>query len=114
MFLDLQALPQYAGKLGYLLIGDGTQPLTPAGRVGELCLGGGSHIARYAADTVTLDASGHASTNIANSVTAGPGFGIPGTGGASIMPGDTWNFAYWYRRGKGESGFSSTASILFQ
>ncbi len=104
-----------AGQFTYLLIGSGMGVVTdPAGALGDLCLVGGT-LSRYSKDLGAIGAGGTFSTDISNSVTGGPGFGIPSSGGASIMAGETWNFQYWHRNSGGAlSGFSEAVSVTFK
>jgi hypothetical protein len=57
------------------------------------------------------------STDISNSASGGPGFGIPNSSGSSILAGETWNFQYWHRNPPvafGTSGFSEAIAITFK
>jgi hypothetical protein len=112
--LDLAAAP--AGQFTYLLIGNGTgQVSDPPGALGDLCLTGGTLLSRYAKDLGAISSGGTFSTNISNSLSGGSGYGLPGSGGQSIQPGETWNFQYWHRRPAGQpSGFSGALGLTFR
>ncbi|MDE0913744.1 MAG: FG-GAP repeat protein [Planctomycetota bacterium] len=99
----------------YLLIGAGSSVVTnPAGAVGDLCVVGGL-LSRYRLDLGAISAAGTFTTDISSSASGGPGFGIPSSGGASIQPGETWNFQYWHRNPAGApSGFSEAVSVAFK
>ena len=103
-----------AGQFTYLLIGAGSGVISdPAGALGDLCIWGG-FFSRYNKDLGPISSSGSFSTDISNSNTGGPGFGIPNSGGSGIQPGETWNFQYWHRNPIGQpSGFSEAISITF-
>jgi hypothetical protein len=99
----------------YLLIGAGTATVSnPAGSMGDLCILGG-FFSRYNQDLGQISLAGTISTDISNSVSGGPGFGIPNSSGSAILAGETWNFQYWHRNPLGApSGFSEALSITFQ
>ncbi len=111
--LDLSNGP--AGEFTYLLIGSGSSVVSnPAGAQGDLCILGGS-LGRYVLDFGPISGSGTFSTDISNSASGGPGFGIPNSGGAAILTGETWNFQYWHRNpGGAPSGFSEAVSVTFK
>ena len=111
--LDLSSGP--SGQFTYLLIGSGTNVISdPAGAVGDLCLVGGS-LKRYRQDLGAISGAGTFSTDISDSASGGPGFGLPNSGGASILVGETWNFQYWHRNPAGApSGFSEAVSVTFR
>ena len=103
-----------AGELTYLNIGDGTSLIVdPPGASGDMCIAGGGKVARYVGDIGAIDGGGNFSTDISNSTTGGPGFGLPLYGG-SIQPGETWYFQYWYRNTGAPSGLSEAVCITFQ
>ena len=110
--LDLSGGPP--GQFTYLLIGSGASIVSnPAGALGDLCVTGGI-LSRYRLDLGAISAAGTFSTDISNSASGGPGFGIPSSGGASIQSGETWNFQYWHRNPAGApSGFSEAVSVTF-
>jgi hypothetical protein len=103
------------GQFCYLLIGDGGGQITdPPGALGDLCLGGGTLLSRYSLDAGAITTAGGFSTDIGNSLSGGPGYGIPSSGGQVIQPGDTWNFQYWHRRPAGQlAGFSEALRVTF-
>lgn len=111
--LDLSSGPP--GQFTYLLIGSGASIVSdPAGALGDLCVTGGL-LSRYRLDLGAISAAGTFSTDISNSASGGPGFGIPSSGGASIQPGETWKFQYWHRNPAGApSGFSEAVSVTFR
>ena len=86
----------------------------PPGAQGDLCLLGGSLLGRYAEDLGAISPAGTFSTDISNSLSGGPDYGIPGAG-QFMQPGDTWNFQYWYRGPMGQpSGFSEAVGVTFK
>jgi hypothetical protein len=99
-----------------LLIGIGTATISnPGSSQGDLCILGG-FFARYVMDAGQISLAGTFSTDISNSATGGPGFGIPNSSSV-ILAGETWNFQYWHRNppsSLGTSGFSEALSITFQ
>jgi len=99
-----------------LLIGSGTATINnPGGSQGDLCILGG-FFARYFMDAGQISPAGTFSTDISNSATGGPGFGIPSSSSV-ILAGETWNFQYWHRKPSSwptPSGFSEALSITFQ
>ena len=96
-----------------LLIGSGTVTISnPGGSQGDLCILGG-FIGRYAMDVGQISLAGTFSTDISNSASGGPGFGIPNSSGSSILAGQTWNFQYWHRDGPNPSRFSKAISVTF-
>jgi hypothetical protein len=103
------------GQFCYLLIGDGGGQITdPPGALGDLCLGGGTLLSRYSLDAGAITTAGGFSTDIGNSLSGGPGYGIPSSGGQVIQPGDSWNFQYWHRRPAGQlAGFSEALRVTF-
>ena len=102
-------------QFAYLLIGDGSSKVTdPPGALGDLCIVGGSCVGRYSKDAFAADGSGNGEVNIAQSLSGGPGYGIPTCGG-NIGPGETWNFQFWHRQPMGQpSAFSQALSVTFQ
>ena len=101
------------GQATYLLIGNGFGIVTdPPGAKGDLCVSGGSYLGRYSKDIGTTDASGSFATEISNTLTGGPNFGLP-QGAGNIQPGETWNFQYWYRVSGSPSAFSAALSVTF-
>ncbi len=111
--LDMSNAPP--GQFTYLLIGSGSSVVTdPAGAIGDLCVVGGL-LSRYRLDLGAISAGGTFSTDISNSASGGPGFGIPSSGGAAIASGETWNFQYWHRNPAGApSGFSEAIAVTFK
>lgn len=103
-----------ANQFTYLLIGDGNSVVQqPPGAKGDLCVLGGACLGRYAADIGSVSAAGTFSTDISNSISGGPNFGIPTCGG-TIQAGDTWSFQYWHRQPMGQpSTFSEAISVTF-
>lgn len=103
------------GEYAYLLIGNGNGAVSdPPGSSGDLCVLGGGCLGRYSEDVRQIDWLGRVSTDISDSVSGGPTFGIPTCGG-TLQPGETWVFQYWHRRPGGQpSGFSSAISVTFQ
>jgi hypothetical protein len=105
-----------ANQFTYLLIGSGNSMVDGAlfGSSGNLCLTGGT-INRYTKDAGKTNMMGMFTTDISNSNSGGPNFGIPNSGGATILGGQTWNFQYWHRCGPGTpSCFSEAVSITFE
>ena len=114
--LTLMMMNAPANQYTFLLIGSKSGVVDGAlfGAQGDLCVTGGS-IGRYTADAGMVSGMGMFMTDISNSATGGPGFGIPNSGGASILAGETWNFQYWHRNPSGmPSGFSEAVSITFK
>jgi len=111
--LDLANAP--SGQFTYALLGDGNGIISqPPGAKGDLCVTGGSCLGRYAKDVGVISGSGTFSTDISNSISGGPNFGIPTCGG-NIQSGETWNFQYWHRQPMGQpSTFSEAISVTFQ
>lgn len=103
------------GQFTYLLIGAGSNVVSnPAGAVGDLCITGG-FFARYRKDLGQISTAGTFSVDISNSLSGGPGFGIPNSSGAAIQSGETWNFQYWFRNPAPKpSGFSEAIAITFK
>jgi hypothetical protein len=100
----------------YLLIGSGSSIIDGSlfGASGNLCLAGGT-IGRYTKDAGMTNMMGMFVTEISSTSTGGPNFGIPNSGGATILAGQTWHFQYWHRNMGGmPSGFSEAVSIIFQ
>ena len=87
--------------------------MNPPGAKGDLCVAGGNFVARYAKDIGMTDGSGSFSTDISNTLTGGPNFGLPLHAG-NIQVGETWHFQYWYRVTGAPSAFSEAVSITFQ
>ena len=104
-----------ASQFTYLLIGNGNSIVSqPPGAIGDLCVVGGSCLGRYAKDVGQITAGGTFGTDISNSLSGGPNFGIPVCGG-NIQSGETWNFQYWHRQPMGApSTFSEALTITFQ
>lgn len=100
-------------EVGFLLLGSGNLIVVqPPGSVGDLCIAG-DFLARYGKDVGIIDGAGSLCTDIQNSFTGGPNYGIPGSGGV-IQGGDTWNFQYWHRQPAGQlSTFSEAAAVTF-
>ncbi len=100
-----------------LLIGSGTATITnPGSSQGDICIVGG-FFSRYNLDLGQISLAGTFSTDIFNSASGGPGFGIPNSSGSSILAGETWNFQYWHRNPPvafGTSGFSEAISVTFK
>ena len=113
--LDLSNGPP--SQFTVLLIGSGTATVTnPGSSQGDLCILGG-FFARYKLDVGQISLAGTFSTDISNSASGGPGFGIPSSSGSSILAGETWNFQYWHRNpptSLGTSGFSEAISVTFK
>ena len=99
----------------YLLIGDHDGVIsTPPGAAGDLCVAGGSCIGRYAKDVGATSGGGAFATDISDSASGGPSFGVPTCGG-QITSGETWYFQYWHRRPMGQpSSFSSAIAVTFR
>ena len=111
--VDLSNGPQ--GQFTYLLIGAGSSVVSnPGGAVGDLCVAGG-FLSRYRLDLGAISGASTFTTDISNSSSGGPSFGIPNSGGASILAGETWNFQYWHRNPAGApSGFSEAVGVIFR
>lgn len=97
----------------YLMIGDSNGVVSnPPGADADLCITGGSLMERYIGDLGQASAAGSFSTDISNSASGGPGFGVPG--GGVIDAGETYTFQYWHRNGQGQpSRFSSALCVTF-
>lgn len=110
--VDLSNAP--ANQFGYLLIGGNNQTVSqPPGAKGDLCVVGG-FLGRYDKDVVVIDGAGGGTTDIENSASGGPGYGIP-NGGGNIAAGDTWYFQYWHRQPMGQPAtFSSAICVDFK
>jgi hypothetical protein len=101
------------GELTYLIFGNGQSLIVnPPDALGDLCVAGGPKVARYWLDVGAVDGSGNFSTDISNSLTGGPGFGLPLYGG-SIQAGETWYFQYWTRNTGNPHSFSEAVGITF-
>lgn len=110
--VDLSNAPP--DMFAYLLVSDTNGTLTdPPGAGGDLCLTPGP-IGRYAKDLGKIGAGGTLSTDIQDSQSGGPGYGLPNPPGGSIGAGDTWYFQYWHRNPTGPSGFSSAIEVVFE
>ena len=111
--VDLTNAPP--NQFTYLLIGDSNGVVNqPPGSKGDLCIVGGSCLARYDKDLWRLDSCGSCKTSISNSVSGGPNYGIPTCGG-HLQPGDTWFFQYWHRQPMGQpSTFSEAICVTFE
>jgi len=103
------------GQFCYLLLGNGTATVSqPPGSNGDLCVVGGSCLGRYSKDIGSIDAGGAFSTDVSNSASGGPSFGIPTCGG-TVQPGETWAFQFWHRQPMGQpSTFSAALAVTFQ
>lgn len=99
----------------YLLLGDSNGIIVdPPGADADLCVAKGTLLRRYFHDVGKISASGTFSTDISNSASGGPGFGIPGGGGGTIDAGETFTFQYWHREGAANpSRFSSAICVTF-
>ena len=104
-----------ANQFAYLLIGNGNSVVSqPPGAKGDLCVLGGSCLGRYASDIGAVDSTGTFTTDISNSISGGPGFGIPTCGG-NLQSGETWYFQYWHRQPMGQpSTFSEAIGVTFK
>ena len=114
--VNLMMMGAPMNQFTYLLIGSGNSIIDGAlfGASGDLCLAGGA-IGRYTKDAGKIDMMGMFVTDISSTLTGGPNFGIPNSGGATILAGQTWNFQYWHRNMGGmPSGFSEAVSITFK
>ena len=102
-------------QFGYLLIGNNNGIINqPPGAKGDICILGGFCIGRYALDLGVIDTAGSLCTNIENSASGGPNYGIPTCGG-NIQPGQTWYFQFWHRQPQGQpSTFSEAACVSFK
>ena len=110
--IDLAGGP--ANQFCYLLIGSSNGIVNqPPGAKGDLCIVGGNCLGRYAKDVGQISGAGTFSTDIGNSASGGPGYGIPTCGG-NITRGQTWYFQYWHRQPMGTpSTFSQALCIRF-
>jgi len=103
------------GQFAYLLIGNGNAVVhQPPGSAGDLCIAGGTCLGRYAKDVGVISAAGEHATDISDSLSGGPGYGIPTCGG-QVRSGETWSFQYWHRQPMGlPSTFSEALAITFR
>jgi len=110
--IDLAGGP--ANQFCYLLIGSSNGIVNqPPGAKGDLCVVGGNCLGRYAKDVGQISGAGTFTTDIGNSASGGPGYGIPTCGG-NITRGETWYFQYWHRQPMGQaSSFSQALCVLF-
>jgi len=110
--IDLAGGP--ANQFCYLLIGSSNGIVNqPPGAKGDLCVVGGNCLGRYAKDVGQITGAGTFTTDIGNSASGGPGYGIPTCGG-NITRGETWYFQYWHRQPMGTpSTFSQALCIRF-
>lgn len=98
----------------YLLIGDGANIAMPFCSDGELCMDGGNCLGRYAKELGKISGAGTFSTDMSNSASGGPSFGIPTCGG-NISVGQSWTFQLWNRQGAGQnSTLSEAMTVTFQ
>jgi len=114
--IDMMMMGGPMNQFTYLMIGSGNSIVDGAlfGASGDLCLTGGT-IGRYNKDAGKTNMMGMFMTDISNTATGGPNFGIPNSGGSGILAGQTWNFQYWFRNMGGmPSGFSEAVSITFK
>jgi len=102
-------------QFAYLLIGGNNGIVNqPPGAKGDLCVAGGTCVGRYAVDIGVIDPAGSLCTDIQDSASGGPNYGIPTCGG-NIQPGETWYFQYWHRQPMGQpSTFSEAARVSFE
>ncbi|MCP3918439.1 MAG: PKD domain-containing protein [bacterium] len=98
------------GEFGYFLASP-TQGFVanPGGSVGNLCLGGGPLLGRYAGMAQNSGTTGTFSIPV--DLTAVP-IAVP-PGSVMIQPGDNWNFQCWYRD-TASSNFTDAVSIDFE
>ena len=95
----------------YLLVGSGNATINaPPGTVGDLCLAGGSSLARYFTAMGTISAGGTYTTDIKAHSTGSPGSptDVPYTVGS------TWYFQYWHRQVMTPSTFSQAIAVTFE
>ncbi len=112
--INLTATGVTGGLFAYYIVSDGTGIISdPPGSTGDLCLAGGGPIGRYSQDLEILGGTGSFSTDIWNSITGGPGGGLPNPPGGAIVAGDTWNFQGWARV-SGGSRWTPAVSVTFQ
>jgi len=112
ILLTLHGAPP--NEAAYLSVGNGQSLIVnPPDTMGDLCVAGGSFVARYAKDLGMTDATGSLTTDISNTLTGGPNFGLP-LGAGNIQPGDTFYFQYWHRNPQGPTGFSEAVCVTFK
>ena len=101
------------GQFAMLLVAATAQgAASPPGAQGSvLCLD--APVGRYVSDVVALGGGDAYSLDLEDTLTGGPGFGLPGPPGGAIQAGETWAFQNWTRLGPGASRFSRGLRVQF-
>lgn len=96
-----------AGQFGYVLVGEGTQTVTPPGSQGGLCLGG-APMGGYSGQVLRSTPAG-----ILGPFTPDLS-SLPAPLSGAVQAGDTWGFQAWYRDIGGTSGFTDAIRVTFE
>ena len=91
---------------GFLLVGAGTDLVTPPGAAGQLCLAG-APVARFD-QLLVADAAG-VMAPFTPDVSA-----LPGPLHGAVQAGDTWGFQVWFRDQGGAGNFTDAVALTFQ
>ena len=106
--LELLAKQLPVGQAIYFLASQGQGLIVnPGGSQGNLCLGGGTSIARLQ-ETFGISYSGYHRVSVPIQAIPDPAQGL-----VAIRAGETWNFQGWYRDGS-TSNFTPGLSVVFQ
>lgn len=107
--LVVRNLPQFSSGF-FVTSQDNIVVMNPGGSVGNICIASLS-IGRY--DTFVQNSGESGVVCLGIDLTATP---VQPGGPIAVMPGETWNFQYWYRdtdMGNAVSNFSSATSVVF-
>lgn len=104
--LNAECLPNNSS--GYFFVSQGTIFVPNVGSSsGNLCIGGGP-VGRFLANVVNTGYG--TSVSVLTDLTSFP----QPTGNVAVLPGDTYNFQYWFRDIGSTSNFSDALSVTFQ
>ena len=105
--LNAECLPENSS--GYFFVSQGTIFVPNVGSSsGNLCIGGGP-VGRFLANVLNTGPGGSA-VSLLTDLNALP----QPTGAVVVLPGDSYNFQYWYRDFGNTSNFSDALSVTFQ
>ena len=104
--LNAECLPNDSS--GYFFVSQGTIFVPNVGSsTGNLCIGGGP-VGRFLADVVNTGSG--TTVSVLTDLTSFP----QPTGSVAVLPGDTYNFQYWFRDIGSTSNFSDALAVTFQ
>ena len=104
--LNAECLPNNSS--GYFFVSQGTIFVPNVGSSsGNLCIGGGP-VGRFLADVVNTGSG--TTVSVLTDLTSLP----QPTGSVAVLPGDTYNFQYWFRDIGSTSNFSDALAVTFQ